>query len=94
MLVTLKGQSLLPRLPLSHYLSIIGTFFSYNFVHFVLVLWFGSNDEEALSLMSEITRQIKEGETKQAKEMVFVYGVLPFCLQIENCFLKVQKVQH
>lgn len=34
------------------------------------MLWFGSNEKEALSLMSEITRQIKEGETKTANEMV------------------------
>ena len=37
---------------------------------FLTVLWFAGDNVDALSLMSKITRQIREREMKQAKEMV------------------------
>lgn len=37
---------------------------------FLTVLWFAGDNVDALSLMGEITRQIRERELRQAKEMV------------------------
>ena len=41
-----------------------------------LVLWLRCNDVEALQLMSEITRQIRQNKMKEAREKVYIIVIL------------------
>ena len=43
---------------------------------FFLVLWLRCNDVEALHLMSEITRQIRQNKMKEAREKVYIIVIL------------------
>ena len=46
------------------------------FFFFFLVLWLRCYDVEALHLMSEITRQIRQNKMKEAREKVYIIVIL------------------
>ena len=48
----------------------------WQFCFFFIVLWLRRNDMEALHLMSEITRQIRQNKMKEAREKVYIIVIL------------------
>ena len=70
--VLLLGESL----SIACYIYIVNRLVLLLWQFFFLVLWLRCNDVEALHLMSEITRQIRQNKMKEAREKVYIIVIL------------------